>query len=137
LPWARVCFPQAERKYQYEKFFEVERNELATLPGKKKYFSTQRLVPQSFIPTMNEMIKQAKQKLASDWEKLVISQDRTSKKKWISSKDATWRHINVRIQFKTTPRFSVWCEALDPNHRLCWKPVDLDSDKSFFIGYVL
>jgi hypothetical protein len=113
------------------------RNELAELQGKRRYFTTQRLVPQNFIPTKNEMIKQAKQKLAADWEKLVISKESSSKKKWISSGDATWRHMNVRLQFKMTPRFSVWFEALDLSHRLCWKPVDLDSDKSFFIGYDL
>ena len=114
-----------------------KRNELAALPGNQKFFLTQRLVPQSFIPTKNEMIRQAKLKLAADWERLVLSQEGSSKKKWISSRDATWRHMNVRIQFKTNPRFSVWCEALDPSHRLCWKPVDLESDKSFFNGYDL
>ena len=78
---------------------------LAALPGRKKYFSTQRLVPQNFLPTKNEMIKQGKLTLAADWEVLVKSQESFSKKKWIVSSDATWRHMNVRIQFKTKTHF--------------------------------
>ena len=78
------------------------------LPGRQKYFSSQRLVPQSFLPTKTEMIKQGKQRLAADWETLVKAQENFSKKKLIASSDAAWRHMNVRIQFKTSPRFSVW-----------------------------
>ena len=137
LPWARVSFPSADHKYSYEKFVKDKRIFLINRREKIKYFTTQRQVPQSFLPTKKEMIKQAQLKLASDWQKLVISQEATSKKKWMSSRDATWSHFNVRIQFKTAPRFSVWCEALDPIHRLCWKPVDLDSPMSSFYGHDL
>ena len=72
--------------------------------------------------------------MAADWEILVTSQGNFSKKKWKGSSDATWQHMNMRIQFKTSPRFSVWVEGLDPCHRLCWRPIDLESHLSFFIG---
>ena len=75
--------------------------------------------------------------MAADWETLLTAQRGLSKKNWIVSSDATWRHMNVRIQFKTSPRFSVWVEGLDPCHRLCWRPIDLESHLSFFTGYDL
>ena len=71
---------------------------LVALPGRKKYFSTQRLVPQNFLPTKNEMIKQGKLTLAADWEVLVKSQESFSKKKWIVSSDDTWHHMIVSKQ---------------------------------------
>ena len=108
LPWARLSFPTAEHKYAYEKFIKEKRNQKAALPGRQKYFSSQRLVPQSFLPTKTEMIKQGKLRLAADWEILVKAQENVSTKKWIASSDANCRHMNVRIQFKTSPRFSVW-----------------------------
>ena len=51
LPWARLSFPTAELKYSYEQFFKEKRNRIAALPGRQKYFSTQRMVSQNFLPT--------------------------------------------------------------------------------------
>ena len=135
LPWARVTFPNTESKYAFEKF--VKQQKLEHLSRQEKYFTTQRLVPQSFIPTKNEMLLQGKHKLAQDWENLVSSQADISKKQWVYAKEATWRHMNVRIQFKMTPRFGVWIEGLDPCHRLCWRAIDLEDCDSFFKDYDL
>jgi hypothetical protein len=60
-------------------------------------------VPQNFLATKAEMMKQGKLRMAADWEILVTAQKELSKKNWIASSDATWRHMNVRIQFKTSP----------------------------------
>ena len=81
--------PIAEHKYSYEKFIKEKRNQKAALPGRQNYFSAQRLVPQSFLPTNTEMIKKGRLRLAADWEVLVKSQENFSKKKWIASSDAT------------------------------------------------
>jgi hypothetical protein len=137
LPWARVTFPNAEANYLFEKFVMDRRVALANLPTREKFFTTQRLVPQSFIPTKNEMLTQAKHKMAQDWELLVSSQLETSRKKWIYAKETTWRLMAVRIQFKMTPRFGVWVEGLDPCHRLCWRALDLEDFDSFFKNYDL
>ena len=133
LPWARVTFPNTESKYLFEKYVKEQKTERNS--REEKFFTSQRLVPQSFIPTKNEMIQQGKHKLAQDWENLVTSQVDISKKNWIYAKEATWRLMNVRIQFKMTPRFGVWIEGLDPCHRLCWRAIDLDDCDSFFKDY--
>ena len=137
LPWARITFPNSDSKYIFEKYVKEKRTELWNLPSREKFFTTQRLVPQSFISTKNEMLNQGKHKLAYDWEKLVTAQNTTSRKKWMHSRDATWRQMGVRLQFKMTPRFGVWVEGLDPCHRLCWRAIDLEDNDSFFKDYDL
>ena len=126
-----------ESKYHFEKFIKEKRTELANRPIREKFFTTQRLVPQSFISTKNEMINRGKQKMALDWEKLVTDQKDISKKTWSHAREATWRHMVVRLQFKMTPRFGVWIEGLDPCHRLCWRAIDLEDWDSFFKDYDL
>ena len=54
LPQARLSFPSAELKYTYEKIVKEKRNKISSLPGRQKYFLTQRLVPPNSLPTKAE-----------------------------------------------------------------------------------
>ena len=82
--------------------------------GVKTFFSS-RLTPMEFAPVKKKLIEAAANKTANDW--IIHVRSSVAEDRWSTDRELVKRAMFVRIKYKYSPRFSAWCEVLDPCHR--------------------
>ena len=130
-PWLKLTFPT-----MYDKFnFEARMKKLREDKKPEKTFFTNRLTPMEFAPMKKKLIEAATNKATNDW--ILMVRHSEAEDRWSTDKDHIRRAIFVRVKNKCSPKFSAWCEILDPCHRSMWRALEFDSNINHFGNYDL
>ena len=131
--WLKLTFPTMYDKFNFEARMKKHREDKKAA-GVKTFF-TSMLTPMEFAPMKKKLIEAATNKAANDW--IIMVRHSEAEDKWSTDKKQVRRAIFVRVKNKCSPKFSAWCEILDPCHRSMWRALEFDSNINHFEKYDL
>ena len=124
--WLKVEFPTEQQKFTFEKSVSEERKKS---DNPMEMPMTTRLGPKRFSKIDNMLRQQAHRKLQDDWD---IA---TKKFKKIEYLPLIEKKVNIRVQHKYNPSFTVWVEFQEPQYRHRWMLVKMNDDENNFDGF--
>ena len=123
--WVKVEFPTENQKFTFEKSVSEERKKS---DNPQDMPMTTRLGPKRFAKIDDILKKEAHRKLLDDWEKAT----KNKKFRYLPLKESK---VNLRVQHKYVPSFTVWVEFLEPQYRHRWMLVNMNASENNFDGF--
>ena len=123
--WLKVDFPTEHQKFIFEKSVSEERKKS---DNPQDMPMTTRLGPKRFAKIDDILKKEAHRKLLDDWEKAT----KNKKFRYLPLKESK---VNLRVQHKYVPSFTVWVEFLEPQYRHRWMLVNMNASENNFDGF--